>query len=140
MSAQTNTAWRCHAKPAALAGKTCGHLNMPGECIRRDGQHCCSECGCTRIAGTDRYKRTAGQLARLWIVEYEVLRSAGYGNEPVKVTVVADGADDAFAEARIELGEAFDLGLPISAKPVVDEDIAEFGRIARQGWARLGNP
>lgn len=114
-----NTAWRCHARPAALSGKTCGHLNMPGEAIKRDGMHCCAECGCTRIAGTDRYSRAAGTLARLYVVGYEARRSPRERFATVRVTVVAETTDGAYAEARIELGEDFDLGHPVSADPVV---------------------
>ncbi len=123
MSKMTNTAWRCHAKPAGLGGQTCGFLNIPGErkLLRAamGGGECCAECGCTRIAGTDRYKRTAGVLARLYVVTYEVLCSAGHGTDPVRVTVIADTTDSAYAEARLELGESFTLGSPIAADPVV---------------------
>ncbi len=121
MSAMTNTAWRCHARPASLGGKTCGHLNMPGEGIKRDGLACCSECGCTRIAGTDRYARTKQIQSRMWIVQYEASERAAADEHfaPVQITVIASGTDDAYREAGIELGERFLLGHPISAEPVV---------------------
>ncbi len=120
MNAMRGTAWRCHARPASKGGATCGHLNVPDVELMHRGQECCTECGCTRIAGTDRYKRQAGVLGRLWIVKYEA-RERGQNQRfrPVRITVVASGPDEAYAEARNELDEAFLLGYPIEASPVV---------------------
>lgn len=114
------TAWRCHARPASRGGQTCGHLNMPGESIKaHDGNECCAECGCTRIAGTDRYKRSKAVQCRMWIVTYMARATLSEPRHPVKITVIADSTDDAYHEARTELSEGYLLGHPVSAEPVV---------------------
>jgi hypothetical protein len=46
-------AWKCHAKPAALGGKTCGHENITGGMGFR-GLMCCDGCGATKKASDDR--------------------------------------------------------------------------------------
>jgi len=47
--------WTCHAKPVALGGKTCGHVNTGPSLYGHIGNHdgrfeCCKGCGCTRKA------------------------------------------------------------------------------------------
>lgn len=49
-------AWACHAKPAALGGKTCGHVNETGG-ITYAGRVCCAECGATKVASDARSER-----------------------------------------------------------------------------------
>lgn len=49
-------AWTCHAKPAALGGKTCGHANDKGG-ERFDGHVCCAGCGATKFASDARRER-----------------------------------------------------------------------------------
>jgi hypothetical protein len=53
--------WTCHAKPAHLDGKTCGHLNKGSRVMGRafGGREieCCADCGCTRKASDDRRKK-----------------------------------------------------------------------------------
>lgn len=46
-------AWTCWAKPAALAGRTCGHENKTGG-VRYAGLVCCESCGATKIASDAR--------------------------------------------------------------------------------------
>lgn len=48
-------AWKCHAKPAALGGKMCGHENTAG--IWCNGVLCCEGCGATKRASDDRERR-----------------------------------------------------------------------------------
>jgi hypothetical protein len=49
-------AWTCHAKPARLGGKTCGHQNTTGGSSFRN-LVCCDGCGATKIASDDRLAR-----------------------------------------------------------------------------------
>lgn len=44
--------WKCHAKPAALGGRTCGHVNKLG--MKFNSILCCESCGCTKKASDDR--------------------------------------------------------------------------------------
>lgn len=53
--------WTCHAKPAALDGKTCGFRNANGG-IRYNGLVCCASCGATKKASDDRAAK-AGEPA-----------------------------------------------------------------------------
>jgi hypothetical protein len=57
--------WTCHASPAHMRGKTCGHLNKGSRMGRFAGRdiECCAGCGCTRKASDDRRKKqeTAGR-------------------------------------------------------------------------------
>lgn len=46
--------WKCHAKPASLNGKTCGHQNVAGRTWNR--LLCCESCGATKIASDLRAK------------------------------------------------------------------------------------
>jgi hypothetical protein len=121
MSAVRDTAWRCHARPAANGGKPCGHLNMPGESIAcRLGNQCCAVCGCTRIAGTDRYKRSKPTQASMWIVKYQGRERDRNGPfRELQITVIVADGDEAYREAAHELGGDYLLGHPISAEPVV---------------------
>jgi hypothetical protein len=115
----STSAWRCHAKPGALGGKKCGHLNLAGEAIRSQHGPCCASCGCTQIAGSDRYKREFGCKGQLWFVDYQARETPFEKFAPVRITVVASGHDDAYQQARYELGERLELGFPISAEPVM---------------------
>jgi len=53
-----NITWNCHARPAALSGKPCGHKNEGKSAIKTRflGQNmlCCASCGCTKKASDDR--------------------------------------------------------------------------------------
>lgn len=119
MSALTATAWRCHAKPAALGGKTCGHLNLAGEAIKSAHGPCCADCGCTRIAGSDRHQRAkASPSCGFWYVDYEARENDAQAFATVRITVIASCSDDAYREARLDLGERLFLGFPIAATPV----------------------
>lgn len=48
-------AWECRARPVALVGRPCGHVNAHG--VRFDGLMCCESCGATRAASDDRARR-----------------------------------------------------------------------------------
>lgn len=45
--------WTCYARPVALGGKTCGHVNAHGIRDRVAGQ-CCEACGCGKSASDAR--------------------------------------------------------------------------------------
>lgn len=54
--------WKCHARPAALGGATCGHVNAGEPVLARVGGsprpfECCQGCGCTRKASDDRQRK-----------------------------------------------------------------------------------
>lgn len=51
--------WKCHAKPAALNGQTCGHLNKNGlkKHFLGNPLTCCEKCGCTKIASDARKEK-----------------------------------------------------------------------------------
>jgi hypothetical protein len=57
--------WTCHARPASLGGRTCGHLNERGR-RARSGELCCEACGATQRAGELRLERSDvdGQAVR----------------------------------------------------------------------------
>jgi hypothetical protein len=50
------TSWTCHAHPASLAGKPCGHVNETGKTVPFQGRELvyCGKCGCTKIASEHR--------------------------------------------------------------------------------------
>lgn len=53
------TPWRCHARPATLKGRECGHYNAKGGLITAmfgQPQAYCGSCGCTKIASDLRAK------------------------------------------------------------------------------------
>lgn len=56
-------AWTCHARPAALGGRTCGYVNAGGGIMGpvRQGERlvCCADCGCTKIASDHREREAA---------------------------------------------------------------------------------
>lgn len=52
--------WTCHAKPARLGGRTCGHINQGEPFMARAFMktiECCKGCGCTKKASDDRQHR-----------------------------------------------------------------------------------
>lgn len=48
--------WECHARPAALNGKTCGHQNTMGGVLYA-GLVCCAGCGATKAASDARSEK-----------------------------------------------------------------------------------
>jgi hypothetical protein len=57
-------AWTCHARPAALGGRPCGHENrvgMQGPPLMGQRVLCCEACGCTKHASDDRQRRAEEQ-------------------------------------------------------------------------------
>ena len=67
--------WRCHAKPAALGGKTCGRLNTEARALNFHGSRLeyCEACGCTKVASDLRaqarsttYEGIATAMADQW--------------------------------------------------------------------------
>lgn len=48
--------WKCHAKPAAFGGRTCGFENEDGGELHGD-LVCCAACGATKFASDDRARR-----------------------------------------------------------------------------------
>ena len=59
-------AWTCHAKPAALSGKTCGHVNL--DCVKASSMggiiEYCQSCGCTKIASDARERESYDKTLR----------------------------------------------------------------------------
>lgn len=52
--------WTCHAKPAALGGKTCGHHNARGGWVAGVFRIvCCESCGATKAASDARVRKAA---------------------------------------------------------------------------------
>lgn len=51
--------WTCHARPAALGGRPCGHFNAGGTRRRFENRvlDYCEACGCTRKASEDRERK-----------------------------------------------------------------------------------
>lgn len=50
--------WQCHARPATLGGKTCGHYNATGGIAHGVNRlTCCESCGATKKASDDRKRR-----------------------------------------------------------------------------------
>jgi hypothetical protein len=58
MTAQPDlfSSWICHARPAYLGGRECGHANNNAPRAHFGGVdiECCESCGCTRKASEDR--------------------------------------------------------------------------------------
>jgi hypothetical protein len=50
--------WQCHAHPASLGGKPCGHINTAPQSVHFQGKSLeyCDGCGCTKIASDHRLK------------------------------------------------------------------------------------
>lgn len=53
------TQWQCYAHPAALSGKTCGHLNQSPQYVVLHAKHMmfCEKCGCTKQASDYREQK-----------------------------------------------------------------------------------
>lgn len=55
------SAWKCYARPAALGGRTCGHVNET-ELVFHN-LVCCNGCGATKIASDHRQRKEEAKVA-----------------------------------------------------------------------------